>query len=105
MTTRLYAIPLRKLAPLASKFFLIGVLPELLGKWYTRPARLNVEEEIDDSDYEAGPWCYCREYIEDSLLMGCDNEECKIVWFHMKCLRLDLKPHIIGSSSCPVSSA
>ncbi|XP_028517658.1 uncharacterized protein LOC110248026 [Exaiptasia diaphana] len=62
----------------ASKFFLVGILPELLGKWYSRPARLNVPE-MDDSDGETGPWCYCREDIEGSLLIGCDNDECKIL--------------------------
>lgn len=82
----------------SSKFFLLGILPELLGKWYIRPARLNVPE-MDESDGESGPWCYCREDIDGSLLIGCDNEECKIVWFHMTCLKLDKAPS--GQWFCP----
>lgn len=74
----------------ADKFHSTCILPELLGKWYTRPVRAVVQE--DESDGESGPWCYCQEDIEGSQLIGCDNEHCDIVWFHMTCLRIEKAP-------------
>ncbi|XP_068686439.1 uncharacterized protein [Montipora foliosa] len=62
---------------------------QLLGKWYTRPStpptQLHGDEELVDDvdgDEEEGPWCYCHTDIEGSNLIGCDNPECAIQWFH-----------------------
>lgn len=83
----------------SSKFFCVGILPEIIGKWYSRPVKVNTE----DSDGESGPWCYCREDIQGSQLIGCDNDDCKIIWFHVKCLRLDSIPK--GQWHCPSCQA
>jgi hypothetical protein len=83
----------------ATKFFYIGILPEIMGKWYTKPViPTKANHELTDSERE-GPWCYCQESIEGSMLIGCDNNDCKIMWFHMKCLKLDVAPK--GKWYCP----
>lgn len=90
----------------AKKFFSLCILPELLGKWYTRPStpptQLHGDEELVDDvdgDKEEGPWCYCQTDIEGSKLIGCDNPICAIQWFHMDCLKLDAAPK--GKWFCP----
>lgn len=90
----------------AKKFFSLCILPELLGKWYTRPStpptQLHGDEELVDDvdgDEEEGPWCYCQTDIEGSKLIGCDNPRCAIQWFHMDCLKLDAAPK--GKWFCP----
>ena len=83
----------------ATKFFYIGILPEIMGKWYTKPViPTDVNIELTENEDE-GPWCYCKENIEGSMLIGCDNDACKIMWFHMKCLKLDVAPK--GKWYCP----
>ena len=92
----------------ATVFFKHGVLPELLGKWYTKPpVQKNSSECITSSHNEvtdyAGEsseecWCYCRgEDIGEMIL--CDNERCEIKWFHTSCLRITKIPK--GSWFCP----
>ena len=90
----------------AKKFFSICILPELLEKWYTRPSPLppsqhtgDADELMDDDEDERGPWCYCQTEIEGGKLIGCDNPKCKIQWFHMTCLQLDIAPK--GNWFCP----
>lgn len=78
----------------AKLFFLRGVLPELLGKWYSRAvvrARstdLALSESEDD-----GSWCFCQQVIEGSRLIACDNTECPFQWFHMSCVGLTATPN------------
>ncbi|PFX13728.1 Inhibitor of growth protein 1 [Stylophora pistillata] len=83
----------------ASTFFSVRVLPELVGKWFTRPAFIQSNVEDDKSDGESGPWGYCQEEIEDSTIIGCDNGQCKIGWFYMECLRIEKAPS--GQWFCP----
>lgn len=78
----------------ASSFFIHGVLPEIMGKWFTRPSTcVTTDMAIDggDDDEEAGPWCFCQSEVE-STLIGCDNSDCQIEWFHMSCVNLAVAP-------------
>ena len=58
----------------ARDFFKYGILPEIIGKWYTRapvadlddvpmPAATSIHttEEEDDLDDESRLWCYCEQ--------------------------------------------
>ena len=83
----------------ATKFFFNGVLPEIIGKWYSRPLIPTNVKHNQSGDENEGCWCYCQENIEGSMLIGCDNNGCKIKWFHMKCLKLDVAPK--GKWYCP----
>ena len=79
------------------------VLPELVGKWFTRPgceAQAHPScTSTDAEDDEEGPWCYCQRHLEGSTLIGCDNEACKVKWYHMSCLRMKEEPE--GEWVCP----
>ena len=85
----------------AEKFFQIAIIPELLGKWYSRESSLCIPciENITDCDEEdSGKWCYCQEPLGGAMI-GCDNPSCPIKWFHKSCLRMDSDPE--GKWICP----
>ena len=85
----------------AESFFLTSILPELLGKWYTRPYVPVNENGSLSSSCKANSserFCYCRG-VEKGKMIGCDNEECHIEWFHTKCLRINTVPR--GRWYCP----
>jgi len=75
----------------ATTFFNKCVLPEIVGKFYTRPSLPSslTTPSVDDDDAE---WCTCQRYIEGSVLVGCDNSDCKVKWYHLQCLRLTSPP-------------
>ena len=93
-----------------ARFFTYGMLPELIGKWYTRKPvadseglvhepSLNREETSDvDEDDESTPWCYCNEPSSGDMIL-CDNKGCMIKWFHFACLRIQQPPK--GKWYCP----
>ena len=79
---------------IARNFFKYGILPEIIGKWYTRtpvtqsdgvvaiPAAttLTVEEDAgyDDSEDESRLWCYC-EQPSFGQMVQCDNKRCSLM--------------------------
>lgn len=68
----------------SSEFFSKCILPEIVGKYYTRPgckaqAIPSSSTSSGDED-EEGPWCYCQQDLEGSTLIGRDNDLCKIRW-------------------------
>lgn len=100
----------------AKVFFETSILPELLGKFYSRTSRLptcrqqlsqepscsgtsasiiedhgednsNVELETTD-DVEVPLYCYCQGTAEGDRV-GCDNPSCTHQWFHLSCLKLE----------------
>ena len=88
--------------------FIFAVLPELVGKWYTKMP--NIISSINDSlqsmsDEASGGgcveqkiWCYCRSE-EFAQMIGCDSKDCEIEWFHTSCLKLTFIPK--GKWLCP----
>lgn len=94
-------------------FFIYGVLPEIIGKFYTRKPVANSEgivpvpvtisaaetsQEIDSDDDPAKLWCYCNQPSFGEMIQ-CDNEKCLIGWFHFECLRIRSPPK--GKWYCP----
>ena len=78
------------------EFIKVGVLPELLAKFYSKePVSFNLPENCNDGDEQ---WCYCRE-VESGEMIGCDNPNCRIQWFHTACLRITRIPK--GKWYCP----
>lgn len=101
-----------------------GVLPELIGKWYSKEPIMpvvNVDEfespttDIDTStttstvsathadatsSTESGGSiiCYCQK-PESGDMIGCDFPNCSIEWFHQSCLRIKAIPK--GKWYCP----
>ena len=93
----------------AQTFFKTCILPELLGKWYTRPS---CDIRAVKTDQIPGPsgandtstalqerkYCYCGG-PEEGRMIGCDNEDCIIEWFHTSCLKINDIPR--GKWYCP----
>ena len=95
-------------------FFMTCLLPEILGKWYTRPS----EPQSDNGQCEqAGQssndvpklqqvhqnqrtFCYCHG-PDTGLMIGCDNKDCRIQWFHTKCLDINKLSIPKGDWYCP----
>ena len=67
--------------PKLETFWRICILPEILGRWYTR--RCTVPPTLPSKD----AICFCRtERDEDSIL--CSNKDCPYQRFHPSCLSL-----------------
>ena len=59
-------------------FFEKGILPELLGKWFTRSTQQTsvcVSEAGTSIMPSQSRYCYCQEG-EQGDMIGCDNERC-----------------------------
>ena len=64
-------------------FFTKYLLPELLTH--------NLDPEHQDSDKENEVFCVCQK-PESGRMIGCDNPECNITWFHYKCVGIKRAP-------------
>ena len=54
--------------------------------------------EIDPPDPEEPRYCSCNE-VSYGDMIGCDNNNCPIEWFHFRCVNLTAKPK--GKWFCP----
>ncbi len=106
-------------------FFVTGIRPELLGKWYTRSNKVYAisfdqpRPSGSTISNEPGPsgstsrneprltgstssnehtFCYCNG-PEEGDMIACDNETCSIEWFHIICLKVRSIPK--GKWFCP----
>ena len=98
----------------ASEFFKCRILPELVGKWYTKaPVYRKImtateEQATSEADSESlaastaqnsnEVWCYCKGKDEGEIIF-CDSDVCTIRWFHTECLKLSTVPK--GKWYCP----
>ena len=90
----------------AEKVFWLAIIPELLAKWYTRhdttlpqssaAAAVDISSSEDEDD--DGTWCYCKS-AKGGAMIGCENVNCDVKWFYMKCLKIKNKPK--GKWFCP----
>ena len=88
-------------ADMVEHFFIYAVLPETVGKWYTRkhvadkdgivrtPIAMD-DTAMEEEDPEKS-WCYCGEPSYGEMIM-CEHEGCSIQWFHFDCLRIRCPP-------------
>ena len=91
----------------AEHFFKVCLLPELVGKWYTRPIvkpsgdennpNLDNATSNNSSDHKQ-LYCYCNG-PESGTMIACDNPQCTTEWFHLTCLKLTSTPR--GKWYCP----
>ena len=70
-----------KVLPKLEAFWRISVLPEVLGRWYTRRCMVEVKGPGGDSI------CFCRTSCNGDTV-ACSNEECPYGRFHTSCLSL-----------------
>jgi len=80
----------------ASVFYKVCVLPELLGKWYSKPPSISAPAATNDKNQD-GKGCYCRDE-EHGQMIACDNEKCTTGWYHTDCLKPKTIPE--GSWFC-----
>ena len=89
-----------KITNKAETFFYTAVLPELVGKFYTRiPGVGNTpfssqslpKNPVNNEDNTEECWCYCDQ-VESGRMICCDNENCSIVWFPLTYLKLTDEP-------------
>ena len=70
--------------PKLTKFWRICILPEVLGRWYTRkchmPSLMQVPAACNDNSI-----CYCRKATEEETIT-CSNPKCSLIKFHLSCL-------------------
>ena len=63
------------------------------------------KNDLDTSLENDGPWCYCQEDRPDlDQMVGCDNQDCPIQWFHLSCLNLTVEQLPSGDWFCPECS-
>ena len=68
------------------KFYLGGILPELIGKLFTRAI-------VHTSDLVPGELiCYCRKPATATDMLNCCNTNCKVKQYHRQCLGLKTVP-------------
>lgn len=71
-----------RVLPKLEAFWRICILPEILGRWYTRRPTLPVTMPKD------GGICFCRA-VPDKSIITCSNTDCPYKDFHASCLALD----------------
>ncbi|KAL3866251.1 hypothetical protein ACJMK2_043566 [Sinanodonta woodiana] len=79
------------------------ILPQLVGKSYTRPlvhvGTSNIVEGNNQATNgtatkEQNLICICQKvYVEHEDVIGCDNSNCPYVWLHFKCVKLKRVPN------------
>ena len=81
------------------QFFTNAVLPEMIGKFFSRVEEPSILETNRDSSVTASTpglelYCYCQrpERAEDGAMVGCDDKSCVKRWFHLTCLNLKCAP-------------
>ena len=66
----------------AETVFRNGILPELLGKCFTRIPKILVQDNSTMEQY-----CYCKGTVNGQLY-PCANSDCELKYFHLECLNL-----------------
>ena len=85
----------------SKEFFQKAILPELIAKFYSKPlSSIPATDDNSASDSNQVPvYCYCKQPEDVDDMIACDNENCKIVWFHIGCLKIKRVPK--GKWFCP----
>ena len=73
--------------PKLEAFWRVCILPEILGRWYTRKCSLPINKPNDNGV------CFCRAPRDDTVIT-CSNPECPYGEFHSLCLAFgsDVRP-------------
>ena len=93
----------------AKHIFETAILPELLGKFFTRTTDHSVATEVVVTEIPTenatgevptpeAVYCYCRD-SEHGNMVACENSECKFEWFHFECVGITEEPK--GVWYCP----
>ena len=101
----------------SERFFVTCLLPEVIGHWYTRETVTSSDDlEKHSTSFQAAAettelsashdhsnedehFCICNGPDEGTMIC-CDNNECAIKWFHLKCLKMSDKSIPKGKWYC-----
>ena len=99
--------------PRAKAFFVQAILPEVVGKLFSKPQPSKVHGTQDNAmsalysvsdDGSEVPIVICRcrcPYDANERVVCCSNENCEFRWFQLKCLKLKRMPSFKLSWYCP----
>ena len=80
----------------STNFFLKAVLPELVGKFFSRvPLQLMSSSSQEPNSTNAAELiCICQVPYDASTdnVVSCDNENCSYKWLHYKCIKIKRAP-------------
>ena len=48
-----------------------------------------------------GLWCYCKQDESFDYMIGCDNQDYPIQWFHLSCVQMRMEEVLEGEWFCP----
>ena len=68
--------------PILLKFHSEVILPELLGRYFTR----------NEGTEKIMLWCTCKGVDDGQPMVKCDMDNCEIKWFHFECVGLTDPP-------------
>ena len=75
--------------PVATKFFVFSILPELIGRWYSK-SQVAVPE-IKSKEDNIENVCTCQSIV-DSKIIICSNKSCVVKKYHISCLGIEHLP-------------
>ena len=81
-------------------FIKLAILPELVGRWFTKQKTPDDQAPLQ-SDQAQDSWCYCKKSEDYGPMIGCDNDQCPIEWFHFSCLKMSPSEAPKGKWYCP----
>ena len=81
----------------SKNIFDTAIMPELVGKFYTRLSSTMANAAASASGQEE-TWCFCGQ-VEFGKMILCDNAKCHIKWFHYSCINVKVAPK--GKWYCP----
>ena len=96
----------------AKTFVKLAILLELVGKWFSRQNTMptiplqdsesaSSSQDSTDRQLSRQGWCYCGKDETFDNMIGCDNKDFKIEWYHLACLKLDKEKIPKGRWYCP----
>merc|ERR1719499_2866037 len=50
-----------------------------------------IRKPLVRNNHDRKTWCFCNQKSSGQMI-GCDNENCEIEWFHFVCVGLKVKP-------------
>ena len=86
-------------------FIKLALLQELVGKWFSKQIVVPLTRDNPNDQPISGAaevWCYCKKGEDHGDMIGCDNKNCQIQWFHLSyCLKLTKTQVPKGKWYCP----
>ena len=83
--------------PKLTTFWRRCILPEILGRWYTRKCHLSLTQF---SGVKADSVCYCQEEKSGEETVTCSYKDCTIKVFHCSCIAVS-KQNVPNTWYCP----